>query len=121
MKKSYTFRAIKLIMAFAIFWMVIGELITLHQEKIFGVHFYDHSNPFTKPKTKDDGKSFSFKVYKIIDKSYLNLDLSGSSIVNYQINHILEATKYNHTFPAKQAHCFTQIVRKPLRAPPTLL
>lgn len=106
-------------MAFAIFWMVIGELITLHQERIFKVHFYDHSNPFTKPKSKDDGKTFSFKLFKISDKGFASSDLSCNNDSSND-NLILQATRINHTYPAKQAHSFVCRIRKPLRAPPAI-
>ncbi|HQO49446.1 MAG TPA: hypothetical protein PK939_03400 [Bacteroidales bacterium] len=68
MKKENTSRVIKLIMAFAIFWMVIGDLITYHQEKIFGTNFYEHHSPFTKPSGKDDGKTTHLKISKDFDK-----------------------------------------------------
>lgn len=59
---------IEMLMAFAIFWMVIGDLITYHQQVIFGVNYFDTHNPFTKPKSKDDGKTISFKQHKAADK-----------------------------------------------------
>jgi hypothetical protein len=105
-------------MAFAIFWMVIGELITLHQERIFGAYFYNHNNPFTKPKSKDDGHTYSFKLYKGYDKGY---DTSNSflyAVLGNTTNLILQSSKISHTFPAKQAHSFSRIVKRPLRAPP---
>jgi hypothetical protein len=55
-------------MAFAIFWMVIGDLITYHQKVIFGVKLFDDQDPFTKPKSQDNGKTVSFKVHKGSDK-----------------------------------------------------
>ncbi|MBZ0243865.1 MAG: hypothetical protein K8F24_11660 [Bacteroidales bacterium] len=60
---------IEVLMAFAIFWMVIGDLITYHQQVIFGVNYFDTHKPFTKPKSKDDGKTISFKQHKVADKS----------------------------------------------------
>jgi len=68
-KQSPASKMIKLIMAFAIFWMVIGDLITYHQAKIFGVHFFDNHSPFSKPKTKDDGKATFYSFGKAIDKN----------------------------------------------------
>lgn len=63
-------RSIKLLMAFAIFWMVIGELIAIHQERIFGVKFYGNHSPFTKPASKSDGTIGFWKAGKDSDKSY---------------------------------------------------
>ncbi len=75
-RDNATSKSIKLIMAFAIFWMVIGDLITYHQEKIFGTNFYEHHSPFTKPGGKDDGKTSHLKVSKDFDKqSWFKTDL----------------------------------------------
>lgn len=51
-------------MAFAIFWLVIGDLITYHQEHVFGISLFDNQTPFTLPKGKDDGKTANFKSAK---------------------------------------------------------
>lgn len=72
---------IDLLMAFAVFWMVIGDLITYHQKVIFGVNFFDIHNPFTKPKTNDDGKTISFKQHKTADKSDSGLPLHPPGIL----------------------------------------
>jgi hypothetical protein len=55
-------------MAFAIFYMVIGELITYHQRVIFGIDFFGNHHPFTKPKTGDDGSTTHYKPHKGGDK-----------------------------------------------------
>jgi hypothetical protein len=107
-------------MAFAIFWMVIGELITLHQERIFKVNYYDHSNPFTKPKSKDDGNSFSFKLFKISEKGSYMFDAFTFSDAASDSNLILKSSIIKRTYRAKQAHSFSRIIKKPLRAPPSL-
>lgn len=72
---------IELLMAFAVFWMVIGDLITYHQKVIFGVNFFDIHDPFTKPKSNDDGKTISFKQHKFADKSDTNLPLHPPGIL----------------------------------------
>jgi hypothetical protein len=106
-------------MAFASFWLFIGELITLHQERIYKVHYYDHSNPFTKPKSKDDGKTLSFKLFNSVDKAQSSSDLCCN--FSYRLDKlILNESQFTHKFPAKQAHSFLRIVRKPLRAPPAI-
>ena len=66
---SNTSLPLKLIMAFAIFWMVIGELITYHQKVIYGTDLFDNHFPFTKPKQSDDGGMTHLKPVKNIDKS----------------------------------------------------
>lgn len=119
MRKTATYRSIEILMAFASFWLFIGELITLHQERIYKVHFYDHSNPFTKPKSKDDGKTLSFKLFKSTDKAQSSSDLC-CNFSNRLDKQILNESRFTHKFPAKQAHSFLRIVRKPLRAPPAI-
>jgi hypothetical protein len=63
------YKGIKLLVAFSIFWMVIGDLIIYHQEVMFGVKLFEEQHPFTKPKSQDDGKIISFKSHKGADKS----------------------------------------------------
>ena len=55
-------------MAFAFFWLVCGELITLHQKAIFGFDPFNQETPFTKTdnsssKTKTD-KGSKFDKFK---------------------------------------------------------
>ncbi len=69
MTKVKVYRGVKLLIAFSIFWMVIGDLITYHQEVMFGVKLFDEQDPFTKPKSQDDGKTISFKTHKGSDKT----------------------------------------------------
>jgi hypothetical protein len=61
-------KLIDLIMAFAIFWLVIGDLITYHQVHVYGIDLFDTQSPFTVPKGKDDGKTASYKSTKGIDE-----------------------------------------------------
>lgn len=56
-------------MALAMFWLFIGDLVILHQSRIFGHDFFDqHHHPFNKPGKSDDGKTFQ-KYHKSVDKS----------------------------------------------------
>ena len=99
MKRENTSKAIKLIMAFAIFWMVIGDLITYHQEKIFGTNYYEHHTPFTKPGSKDDGKTSHAKFSKDFDKqSFVKLDLvPTTAIYPFQHRGLRNGWLPNHT------------------------
>lgn len=49
-------------MAFAFFWLVCGELITLHQKAIYGFDPFSQETPFAK--TDNPGKTKSDKVAK---------------------------------------------------------
>ena len=81
MSEKKVSKFIKLLMAFAIFWMVIGDLITYHQQVIFGVNYFDTHNPFTKPKSKDDGKTISFNSHKAADKSDVGFSIFPPGIL----------------------------------------
>ena len=108
-----------MIMAFAIFWMVIGDLITYHQEKIFGTNYYEHHTPFTKPGSKDDGKTGHLKVGKDFDKqSYHTIplfftdNLESPSIFS-QIGRFLQPKPYL----LLKHQCLNSIIS--LRGPPS--
>lgn len=69
MNQVTSLRVIRLIMALAMFWLFIGDLVILHQSRIFGHDFFDqHHHPFNKPGKSDDGKTFQ-KYHKSADKS----------------------------------------------------
>jgi hypothetical protein len=56
-------------MAFAMFWLFIGDLVILHQTRIFGHDFFgQHHQPFNKPGKSDESKTFQ-KYHKSVDKS----------------------------------------------------
>lgn len=56
-------------MALAMFWLFIGDLVILHQVRIFGHDYFgQHHQPFNKPGKSDDGKTFQ-KFHKSGDKS----------------------------------------------------
>lgn len=61
-------KLVKLIMALAMFWLFIGDLIILHQSRIFGHDYFgQHHQPLNKPGKSDDGKTFQ-KYHKAGDK-----------------------------------------------------
>jgi hypothetical protein len=111
-------KLIKLIMAFAIFWMVIGDLITYHQEKIFGNNFFDTHSPFSKPKSKDDGKTGHFGHYKPADKH--QTVSSYAEVVIFHSGILLFYTALRYEFELLKLHPSgtLQFTRKILRAPP---
>lgn len=111
-------KLIKLIMAFAIFWMVIGDLITYHQEKIFGNNFFDTHSPFSKPKSKDDGKTGHFGHIKPADKQ--NTDNNSAEVVYVHFDQIVQfiAMQYELGLLQLQPSGILLFTRKILRAPP---
>jgi hypothetical protein len=57
-------------MALTFFWLVMGELIILHQKAIYGFDPFEQETPFTKTdNTKSKAKSDKgLKLYKFKDK-----------------------------------------------------
>jgi len=51
------------IMIFAFFWLVLGELITLHQKAIYGFDPFNQESPFAKPNNSNNKVKFD-KVAK---------------------------------------------------------
>ncbi|MDA3944538.1 MAG: hypothetical protein PF694_13490 [Bacteroidetes bacterium] len=110
---------IKLLMAFAIFWMVIGDLITYHQQVIFGVNFFDTHNPFTKPKSKEDGSTLVFKPHKPADKQDRGLDFIQDGIIQQAANkHLLVSQRLLPLHLITQYKALRLNLSCSLRAPP---
>lgn len=55
------------VMAFAFFWLVIGDLITLHQKLIYGFDPFGQHQPFAKPGHNSNKNGKNQKVLKIKD------------------------------------------------------
>ena len=60
---------LKLIMAFAIFMMMISDLITYHQKVMGGMDLFGQHHPYTKPPKPGDNNNFQFSSWKSSDKS----------------------------------------------------
>lgn len=116
-------KIVKLVMAFAIFWMVIGDLITFHQAKIFGNHFFDTHSPFTKPKSKDDGKTIGFQSFKFQDKQQnTGQQLVYQAIIQaFATKSLLAPRRFVFVFAAKILIDQVKFSAGLLRAPPTSL
>jgi len=111
-------KLIKLIMAFAIFWMVIGDLITYHQEKIFGNNFFDTHSPFSKPKSKDDGKTGNFGYFKSADKYHTDNTFAEAVSTCFASKQICSAFDYTYRLLKLHPSGTLLFTRKILRAPP---
>jgi len=113
---------IEMLMAFAIFWMVIGDLITYHQQVIFGVNYFDTHNPFTKPKSKDDGKTISFKQFKVTDKSDGGFSTVHAGVLLKEAQkHILNSHYVSVLRFISRYKVLQMSLSGTLRGPPTLL
>jgi len=121
-KQSRASRLIKLIMAFAIFWMVIGDLITYHQEKIFGVNFFDTHSPFSKPKSKDDAKTAHLYSVKHLDKHDGFDSFSFTALLQgKQLSEIVVSESFLFKLLLLEPSKTVLFTRELLRAPPTFL
>ena len=77
------------LMAFAFFWLVCGELITLHQKAIYGFDPFSQETPFAKTdnsssKTKLD-KGWKFDKFK--DQFHFDLLNKEAEKFNYVPQH----------------------------------
>ncbi|MBK9290449.1 MAG: hypothetical protein IPM52_02270 [Bacteroidetes bacterium] len=109
----------KLIMAFAMFWLFIGDLIVLHQERIFGHDFFGHHQPLNKPGKSDDGKTFQ-KFHKSSDKGD---DGHAYAVLTIRSTSGLDVLGWNRMEFAEfrpEVTRFFYLSGKGLRAPPAL-
>ncbi|NOX84572.1 MAG: hypothetical protein GXO86_01185 [Chlorobi bacterium] len=63
-------RVIYTFMAFAFFWLVMGDLITLHQKLIYGFDPFGQHQPFTKPNHSGNKSGKNEKAVKAKDNSH---------------------------------------------------
>jgi hypothetical protein len=121
-KRKPISKLIDLIMAFAIFWLVIGDLITYHQVHVYGVDLFDTNSPFTVPKGKDDGKTASYKSAKGFDHTtqFVVLHLPFLKSENKHLSCVSEiVTWYGYLLnPDEFESWLSDSI--PLRAPPSL-
>jgi hypothetical protein len=66
------------ILAFAFFWLVIGDLIIIHERAIFGYDPFTAHTPFAKPDKNTSVKLYKDEGQKINkSKSYSNFSAEG--------------------------------------------
>lgn len=92
--KYTTFEKIAVpILAFAFFWLVIGDLVILHERAIFGYDPFTAHTPFAKP-----DKSNTVKLYKDeglkINKSKGNSPFAAERYVNSNLVVFLQGSKF---------------------------
>lgn len=89
MKLVAKLNLVKLIMALAMFWLFIGDLVILHQSRIFGHDYFgQHHQPLNKPGKSDDGKTFQ-KYHKSGDKGddfQVFVETAGNSVGGLILN-----------------------------------
>lgn len=84
--KATSGKWVSLIMAFAFFWLLMGDLIAIHQKAIYGFDPFGHEIPFTKTdnKSKLDKGQKSTKVkdafkadFAVKTTQHLNIELAN--------------------------------------------
>lgn len=82
------------ILAFAFFWLVIGDLIIIHEKAIFGYDPFTSHTPFAKP-----DKNTSVKLYKDegqkINKSKGYTFFAAEKYVNSNLVVFLQGSTFN--------------------------
>jgi len=105
-------------MIFAFFWLVIGDLITLHQKAIYGFDPFSHHTPFAKTnntpvKSKNDkGAKFEKSKDQYHFDAVLKNDLNVRAVLN-----VCESVLINTFQERILLSCRSEIG---LRAPPVL-
>jgi hypothetical protein len=116
-RQKGTNRLVISFMAFTFFWLVCGELITLHQKAIYGFDPFSQETPFAKTnnshsKTKTDTGT---KFDKFKDQYHFDCLTYTDSKFNY-IYHYVEV-EFNNTFTVFNSQSGHPLIA--LRAPPT--
>jgi len=122
MKKSgvkyTTFEKIAVpILAFAFFWLVIGDLVILHEKAIFGYDPFTAHTPFAKPDKSDTLKIFKDKGQKL-NKSKGNPSFLAERYVNSNLVVFLQGStfKFKNTFSILKTQSDSPLIV--LRGPP---
>jgi len=75
MRNTWISSSLNAFMAIAFFWMVLGELITLHQKRIYHIDLLGDNHPFIKPKTDDEDTVFLLQPSRTNDTESFTPDL----------------------------------------------
>lgn len=107
------------LMTFAFFWLVIGDLVTLHQKVIFGFDPYGLETPFTKTdnsssKTKKIDKGSKFDKFK--DQFHADVLLNKE----FKVKTILVSCDFEFINTYTVFISPTGLPLLPLRGPPTV-
>lgn len=105
------------IMIFAFFWLVIGELITLHQKAIYGFDPFSQHIPFAKPNSSGNNAHFN-KVVKFDKyKDQFHFDTLVQDEINVKIVLTGIGFEFANTYSIFVSQSGNPLIS--LRAPPT--
>ena len=109
-----TNRWIFAVMIFAFFWLVIGELITLHKKAIYGFDPITQETPFSKPDNNSKKIDKCHKLFKVKDDYHSDMVLQAPE----KLQVIIKETDFNfsNTFSIFISQSSHPLIA--LRAPP---
>ena len=105
------------VLAFAFFWLVIGDLVMIHERAIFGFDPFTAHTPFAKPDKSDTYKPFKDKGQKL-NKSKGNSFVEAENNVNSNLVVFLQGNSFifKNTFSILKHQCDSPLFA--LRGPP---
>jgi len=113
-------KLITVVLAFAFFWLVIGDLIAVHQKLIYGFDPFGTHQPFSKPAKKETQTHFKIKDKKVVKKAFSFLSIDVALFPN-GINGLQSLFAYHKKcFPAIIIHRRIPVSGLLLRAPPAI-
>lgn len=106
------------ILAFAFFWLVIGDLIIIHEKAIFGFDPFNSHIPFTKPDKTSSVKLYKDEGQKIIKTKFSSF-FTAVTIAHFVEQVILpyQTVTFTNTFSILKNQSDHPLIA--LRGPPT--
>ncbi len=113
-------KLITVVLTFAFFWLVIGDLIAIHQKLIYGFDPFGTHQPFSKPAKNESQTHFKVKEKRAVKKSLSFLSL-GTALLPKGINRLQSQYAYHkRSIPAILLHGRLPISILSPRAPPAI-
>ncbi len=115
---NYKYKVITSVLAFAFFWLVIGDLIAIHQKLIYGFDPYGTHQPFSKPAKNES--HFKVKDKKVVNKT-LNYLSHGTALLPDYGNKFYHLSVFQKSFiSAISIHRRRPILELFFRGPPVI-
>ena len=113
-------KLITVVLAFAFFWLVIGDLIAIHQKLIYGFDPFGIHQPFSKPAKNESQPHFKVKGKRMVKKGLSFLSL-GAALLPKGINRLQSLFAYHkRCLPVISIHRRIPVSALSSRAPPAI-
>ena len=113
-------KLITVVLAFAFFWLVIGDLVAIHQKLIYGFDPFGTHQPFSKPAKNESQTHFKVKEKRTVNKSLSFLSL-GTALLPKGISRLQSLFAYHkRCIPAISIHRRIPVSILSSRAPPAI-